>query len=98
MRILDCKSPICKDIAKDAPKIIDYLCDECKTHFEQVKEILDAQKIEYIVNPNIVRGLDYYTRTVFEFISEDIGAQSTVCGGGRYDGLIEELGGQKTPH
>lgn len=97
MRILDCKSPICKDIAKDAPKIIDYLCDECKTHFEQVKEILDAQKIEYIVNPNIVRGLDYYTRTVFEFISEDIGAQSTVCGGGRYDGLIEELGGQKTP-
>lgn len=97
MRILDCKSPICKDIAKDAPMILDYLCDECSEHFTKVKEALDEQKIEYKVNPRIVRGLDYYTRTVFEFISKDLGAQSTVCGGGRYDGLIEELGGKEMP-
>ena len=97
MRILDCKSPICSEIAKDAPKITDYLCDECREHFEKVKSYLNAQNIAFKVNPRIVRGLDYYTKTVFEFISESIGAQGTVCGGGRYDGLIEELGGQKTP-
>lgn len=97
MRILDCKSPICKSIAQDAPVILDYLDDECRGHFEKVKAALDDQGIEYTVNPKIVRGLDYYTRTVFEFISSDLGAQSTVCGGGRYDGLIEELGGQPTP-
>lgn len=97
MRILDCKSPVCKEIAKNAPKITDYLCDECSNHFESVKEALDEMKIEYIVNPTIVRGLDYYTRTVFEFISDDLGAQATLCGGGRYDGLIKELGGQDTP-
>ena len=97
MRILDCKSPVCKEIAKDAPVILDYLDDECREHFENVRKALDDQGIEYIVNPRIVRGLDYYTRTVFEFISGDLGAQSTVLGGGRYDGLIEELGGQSTP-
>lgn len=97
MRILDCKSPICSEIAKDAPVVLDYLCDECREHFEAVKGYLTAQNIEFTVNPHIVRGLDYYTKTVFEFVSNSIGAQGTVCGGGRYDGLIEELGGQKTP-
>lgn len=97
MRILDCKSPVCSEIAKDAPVVLDYLCDECKEHFEKTKSYLDAMNIEYIVNPQIVRGLDYYTKTVFEFVSDSIGAQGTVCGGGRYDGLIEELGGQHTP-
>lgn len=97
MRILDCKSPICSEIAKGAPIILDYLCDECKEHFEKLKTLLDKMKIEYTINPKIVRGLDYYTKTVFEFITTSIGAQGTVLGGGRYDGLIEELGGQKTP-
>lgn len=97
MRLLDCKSPEDKAIAAGAPVILDYLCDECKEHFEAVKSYLGAMNIEYNVNPRIVRGLDYYTKTVFEFIAESIGAQGTVCGGGRYDGLIEELGGQRTP-
>ena len=97
MRILDCKSPVCSEIAKDAPVVLDYLCDECKENFEKTKSYLDAMNIEYIVNPQIVRGLDYYTKTVFEFVADSIGAQGTVCGGGRYDGLIEELGGQHTP-
>lgn len=97
MRILDCKSPICSKIAEDAPKITDYLCDECKEHFAQVQKYLDVAGVEYIVNPTIVRGLDYYTKTVFEFVTDFIGAQGTVCGGGRYDGLIEELGGKHLP-
>lgn len=96
MRILDCKSPICHEIAQGAPVVIDYLCDECKEHFEKLQKYLDAQNIEYKINPQIVRGLDYYTKTVFEFVSNSIGAQGTVCGGGRYDGLVEELGGQHT--
>ena len=93
MRILDCKSDICKDIAKDAPKITDYLCGDCESHFESVKSLLDNMGIDYTVDPTIVRGLDYYNRTVFEFISDNIGAQGTVCGGGRYDGMTEQLGG-----
>ena len=97
MRILDCKSPVCSEIAKGAPVVLDYLCDDCREHFETVKKYLTAQNIDFTVNPQIVRGLDYYTKTVFEFVSNSIGAQGTVCGGGRYDGLIEELGGQKTP-
>ena len=97
MRIIDCKSPVCSAIAKDAPVILDYLCDDCKTHFEELQENLKAMNIEYSINPKIVRGLDYYTKTVFEFITTDIGAQGTVCGGGRYDKLIETLGGQPTP-
>lgn len=97
MRILDCKSPICHEIAEGAPVVIDYLCDECKEHFENVQKYLKAQNIEYTINTQIVRGLDYYTKTVFEFVSNSIGAQGTVCGGGRYDGLVEELGGQHTP-
>lgn len=97
LRILDCKEERCKAIAQNAPKITDYLCDDCKKHFETVRSLLDAQGLEYSVNPNIVRGLDYYTRTVFEFVSTSIGAQGTVCGGGRYDGLISELGGSNLP-
>lgn len=97
MRILDCKSPICSKIAEDAPKITDYLCDECREHFDSVQKFLDAAGVSYTVNPTIVRGLDYYTKTVFEFVTDCIGAQGTVCGGGRYDGLIEELGGNHLP-
>ncbi len=97
MRILDCKSPVCSQIAQDAPVVIDYLCSDCADHFSKVQAYLDEMLIPYEINPQIVRGLDYYTRTVFEFVSDSIGAQGTVCGGGRYDGLIEELGGAHTP-
>ena len=97
LRILDCKSPICSKIAANAPKTIDHLCDDCKTHLHTLENALTAMKIPYEIDPKIVRGLDYYTRTVFEFICPIIGAQSTVCGGGRYDGLIEELGGPALP-
>jgi histidyl-tRNA synthetase len=97
MRILDCKSPICQEIGKNAPLIIDYLCEECSDHFEKLKKYLTNLGIDYKVNPKIVRGLDYYTKTVFEFVTTEIGAQGTVCGGGRYDGLIEQLGGQHVP-
>ncbi len=97
MRILDCKSPVCSAIAKDAPVVLDFLCEECDTHFRKVQKYLDNMDIPYTVNPRIVRGLDYYTKTVFEFVSSSIGAQGTVCGGGRYDGLIEQLGGNPLP-
>lgn len=97
MRLIDCKVPFCHEIAKDAPSILDYLCEECSEHFEQVKNYLDVSGIKYKINPTIVRGLDYYTKTVFEFVSDAIGSQGTVCGGGRYDGLIEELGGPSLP-
>ena len=97
LRMLDCKEEGCKKISQNAPKIVDYLCPDCRAHFERVKSILDASKLPYTVNPRIVRGLDYYTRTVFEFVSDSIGAQGTVCGGGRYDGLVKELGGPDTP-
>lgn len=95
LRILDCKSPVCSEIASGAPKTVEYLCDECTNHFDSLKNGLENLGIKYTVNPMIVRGLDYYVRTVFEFISSDIGAQSTVCGGGRYDGLVEQLDGPK---
>ena len=97
LRILDCKEEKCKAITKNAPKILDYLCDDCKAHFKEVQRILDDLGIKYVVNSGIVRGLDYYTRTVFEFVSTDIGAQGTVCGGGRYNNLVEEVGGKPTP-
>lgn len=97
LRILDCKSPVCGALAKDAPKLIDFICEECSEHFNTVKSLLDGMGIAYTVDPDIVRGLDYYTKTVFEIASNDIGSQSAVCGGGRYDGLIEELGGAPTP-
>lgn len=93
LRIIDCKSEICQDIVKDAPKLLDYICDDCREHFEQFKSCLDAMDIDYKIDTGIVRGLDYYTKTVFEIISGDF----TVCGGGRYDGLVEELGGKSTP-
>lgn len=93
LRVLDCKVPACKEMVKDAPVVTDHLCDECKDHFENVKAILDAAKLNYELNPRLVRGLDYYQRTTFEVISGDIGAQSSVAGGGRYDGLIKNLGG-----
>lgn len=96
MRILDCKCPECASAAKDAPAILDYLCDDCAQHFEGLKENLKVIGIDYEIDDRIVRGLDYYTKTVFEFVSDSIGAQGTVCGGGRYDGLLESLGGQPT--
>lgn len=97
MRILDCKSPVCQEVAAGAPMMLDYLCDDCRDAFEQLKANLDAMGIEYVVDPAIVRGLDYYTKTAFEFVTTKIGAQGTVCGGGRYDGLVEEIGGPSTP-
>ena len=97
MRILDCKSPVCKEIASGAPVMLDYLCNECSEHFEGVKKHLNAAGLAFSVNPQIVRGLDYYTKTVFEFVSGEIGAQSTVCGGGRYDGLVGQMGGPEMP-
>ena len=95
MRILDCKDEGCKKAAMGAPTVLDYICDDCRAHFEGVKSRLDALGIKYAVNPTIVRGLDYYTRTVFEFIDEATGL--TVCGGGRYDGLVSQLGGPQLP-
>ncbi|MCR5808026.1 MAG: histidine--tRNA ligase [Clostridiales bacterium] len=97
MRIIDCKEPKCREIVKNAPRTIDFLCEDCRKHFEGVKACLDAAGAEYVVDPDIVRGLDYYTGTVFEVISNRIGAQGAVCAGGRYNGLIEELGGQSIP-
>ena len=97
MRILDCKSPIDQELVKDAPMMLDYLCDDCREAFEDLKKDLDSFGIKYTVNPKIVRGLDYYTKTAFEFITTKIGAQGTICGGGRYDGLVEEIGGPSTP-
>ncbi|MDR3186001.1 MAG: histidine--tRNA ligase [Christensenellaceae bacterium] len=97
LRILDCKEEVCVSEVKNAPKTIDYLCSDCLQHHNSLSEILTSENIPFVVNPHIVRGLDYYTRTVFEFISSSIGAQGTVCGGGRYDDLVEEMGGGKTP-
>ncbi|MGN0025429.1 MAG: histidine--tRNA ligase [Clostridium sp.] len=93
MRILDCKEKTCKEITKNAPIILDYICDECDSHFTEVKGYLDALNIKYNIDPGIVRGLDYYTKTIFEILNDDF----TVCGGGRYDKLIEEIGGPEMP-
>ena len=97
LRMIDCKVDGGKDIIKNAPRLIDHLCDDCKAHFEALKTRLEAIGISYTIDPNIVRGLDYYTRTVFEFVSENVGTQGTICGGGRYDGLVEDCGGTATP-
>ncbi len=97
LRMLDCKEEKCREISAGAPSILDYLCPDCRGHFERVKALLEESGLAFTVNPCIVRGLDYYTRTVFEFVSDAIGAQGTVCGGGRYDGLVEQLGGAHTP-
>ena len=96
LRVLDCKEEHCKGIIEEAPSILDCLDDGCLEHFELLQKILKEMNIEYIIDPRIVRGLDYYTRTVFEFVTSTIGAQGTVCGGGRYDNLVEECGGSKT--
>ncbi len=97
MRILDCKVEGCKKIAADAPRMLDYLCDDCRAHFGQVKALLSAAGIAYTVDPSIVRGLDYYSRTVFEFVSDAAGAQGTVLGGGRYDTLLEQMDSRPVP-
>lgn len=97
LRILDCKEPGCKAITASAPKTLEYLCDDCRAHFEKLQSILSSASVEFKVNPSVVRGLDYYTGTVFEFISSAIGAQGTVCGGGRYNNLVSEVGGKPTP-
>ena len=97
LRILDCKEEGCKKFTANAPDILDYLCPDCRDHFEKVKACLTALGVQFTVNPRIVRGLDYYTRTVFEFVSTGVGTHGTLCGGGRYDGLISELGGGSVP-
>lgn len=97
LRVLDCKNPECRAIAEKAPKTTEHLCPACASHFSALQEYLRAEGIPYEVDSGIVRGLDYYTRTVFEFIAPVVGAQSTVCGGGRYDGLMQELGGPALP-
>ncbi len=96
LRILDCKEEGCKALCKDAPKIINYLCDDCSAHFKKLQELLTDCGVAYEINPFIVRGLDYYTKTVFEFVTTALGSQGTVCGGGRYDNLISQLGGTPT--
>lgn len=97
MRIIDCKEEKCREQLVDVPYMLDNVCDECREHFEGLKKSLEIIGLTYVVDPQIVRGLDYYTKTAFEIVSRDIGAQGTVCGGGRYDGLVEECGGPATP-
>ena len=97
LRVLDCKVPDCKELMKGAPKIIDYICDDCRAHMDTLERLLKAGNVNYKINPNIVRGLDYYTKTVFEFVTNALGSQGTVCGGGRYNNLVESVGGKSTP-
>lgn len=97
MRILDCKNPECKEIGQGAPSILDYLCEDCRSDFDRLQKQLDALGINYVVDSGIVRGLDYYTKTAFEFVTNHLGTQGTVCGGGRYDNLVSQLGGPETP-
>ncbi len=97
LRVLDCKVPSCKEHTADAPKILEHNCPDCTAHFDTVRRLLDAEKVPYVINHRLVRGLDYYTRTTFEVVSDVIGAQGTVAGGGRYDGLVAELGGGNVP-
>ena len=95
MRVIDCKVPTCKENLTDIPFMADHICEDCSSHFDKLKEYLTEMEINFVVDKSIVRGLDYYKKTAFEIISNDIGSQSTVCGGGRYDGLVEQLGGPK---
>jgi len=97
MRILDCKNEVCQAITEDAPKLLDILCDDCSQHFSAVRAHLERIGIEYVIDPRIVRGLDYYTKTAFEFKAVGLGAQDSIGGGGRYDGLVEQCGGKPTP-
>ncbi len=97
LRIFDCKIETCQEAIVDAPKVSDFICEECRCHFDQVKEYLSIADLEYVLNPTMVRGLDYYTRTAFEVVSYDLGAQNVVTGGGRYDNLFQEIGGMDVP-
>lgn len=97
LRVLDSKNPDMQEIIHNAPKLLDYLDDESKAHFDGLRKLLDAANLEYEINPQLVRGLDYYCFTVFEWVTKDLGAQSAVCAGGRYDGLVEQMGGKATP-
>jgi histidyl-tRNA synthetase len=97
LRLLDCKNENCQNISVDAPKLLDHLCDGCNSHFDKVRSLLTASQISYTINTRLVRGLDYYTKTAFEIQYTQLGAQSAICGGGRYDGLIEECGGDSIP-
>lgn len=97
LRILDCKNPTCQEITQGAPTTLDTLCEDCGQHFKELQELLSAAEVIYKVDPRLVRGLDYYRKTAFEVLVEDIGAQSAICGGGRYDGLVQEVGGPQTP-
>jgi histidyl-tRNA synthetase len=97
LRVFDCKKEECQAQLSDAPVVLDFLCADCRRHFEQVKGLLDELRLPYAVNPRMVRGLDYYTRTAFEVVAGNLGAQNAVCGGGRYDGLAEEIGGPPVP-
>lgn len=97
LRMIDCKDDRCKKFAEGAPRLIDYLCEDCNSHFEGLKKNLDTLGISYTIDSGIVRGLDYYTRTVFEFVSENVGTQGTILGGGRYDGLVATMDGAPTP-
>lgn len=97
LRVLDSKDPGTREVLQGAPRLADHLGDAARDHFEQLKALLDAAGIEYVINPNLVRGLDYYGRTVFEWTTDALGAQGTVCAGGRYDGLVQQLGGKPTP-
>lgn len=97
LRILDCKDPRCAEYKTNAPKPRNYLCDDCKIHFETLTRLLKDNGVPFVVNDNVVRGIDYYSRTVFEFMADEGGALSTICGGGRYDGLVSELGGKELP-
>lgn len=97
MRVLDCKNETCRELVKDAPSILDHLCSDCEQHFEVVKSALQQLGVEYTLNKFMVRGLDYYCRTTFEFLTADLGSQAAVCAGGRYDGLVKQLGGPEVP-
>jgi histidyl-tRNA synthetase len=97
LRIFDCKVETCQEAIADAPKVSDFVCSECQKHFDKVKEYLEMAGLEYILNPRMVRGLDYYTRTAFEVVSYQLGSQNAVTGGGRYDNLFREIGGLEIP-
>jgi histidyl-tRNA synthetase len=97
LRVFDCKNEECQAQLTDAPVVLDFLCADCRRHFDRVKSLLDGVRLPYSINPRMVRGLDYYTRTAFEVVAGELGAQNAVCGGGRYDGLAQEIGGPSIP-
>jgi histidyl-tRNA synthetase len=97
LRVLDCKVPACREAMAEAPSILDHLCSDCKVDFDEVKSMLEKLGVPFVIDKNLVRGLDYYARTTFEIQTESLGAQNAVAGGGRYDGLVGELGGPDIP-